>query len=211
MDTAIERLPECLMVILNPMSFNNSAISAVLEIYRCTLVAIDASNPAVTGNFSSAYLLQTKGAFLEFCRKTVGAHNRRVFRHAQLSVFATDCPLLRFKQVSKAFPLRYDERQMEVEKTIAFILDQQAKTEALWQRNEERWKRAEVRVDRFDKSLDGLRKLVATGMKMLNRATVERRAMEADIRDLVAAQKRTDQKFERLVELLSRRSPNGRH
>ena len=107
---------------------------------------------------------------------------------------------------------------MDVAKTIEFILDQQAKTEALrqqneerWQRNEERWKRAEVRMDRFDKSLDGLRKLVVTGMKMLNRSTAERRAMEADIRDLVAAQKRTDHKFERLVELLSRRSPNGRH
>jgi hypothetical protein len=107
--------------------------------------------------------------------------------------------------------VRYDERLMNVEKTIEFILDQQAKTEALWQRNEERWKRAEVRMDRFDKSLDGLRKLVVTGMKMLNRATAERRAMEVDIRDLVAAQKRTDQKFERLVELLSRRSLNGRH
>ena len=65
-------------------------------------------------------------------------------------------------------------------------------------------------MDRFGKSLDGLRKLAVTGMKMLNRATAERRAMEVDIRDLVAAQKRTDQKFERLVELLSRRSPNGR-
>lgn len=36
----------------------------------------------------------------------------------------------------------------------------------------------------FDKSLGGLRTLVVTEMKTLSRATEERRAMEADIRDL---------------------------
>jgi hypothetical protein len=188
-----------------------------VTIRSCTLVAIDASHPVAAGIFSSAYLLQIKGVFLEFCRNTVGIRNSCVFRHLRLSGFATDCPLLRFSRGKvRRCRLRYDRKAMDVEKTMEFILDQQAKTEALWQRNEERWqrneerwKRAEVRRDRFDKSLDGLRKLVVTGMKMLNRATAERRAVEADIRDLVAAQKRTDQKFERLVELLSRRSPNG--
>jgi len=34
--------------------------------------------------------------------------------------------------------------------------------------------------------------------------------LQDSIQSLAAAQKRTDQKFERLVELLSRRSPNGR-
>ncbi len=104
---------------------------------------------------------------------------------------------------------------MDVEKTMEFILDQQAKTEALWQRNEERWKRAEVRMDKFDQSLIGIRKLILLGAKTLvssQKATkVELREIREDIRELAAAQKRTDQKFERLVELLSRRSPNGRH
>jgi hypothetical protein len=111
---------------------------------------------------------------------------------------------------------------MDVEKTIAFILDQQAKTEVLWQqneerwqRNEERWKRAEQRVDKFDRSLVGIRKLILLGAKTLvssqKAAKAELREIREDIRELTAAQKRTDQKFERLVELLSRRSPNGRH
>jgi predicted ArsR family transcriptional regulator len=112
---------------------------------------------------------------------------------------------------------------MDVEKTIEFILDQQAKTETLWQRNEERWKRAEERMERlegrqerFEKSLEGVRKLIVMGMKTLTGVTVsqkastaEIRAIRENIRDLTAAQKRTDQKFERLVELLSRRNPNG--
>ncbi|HVP47857.1 MAG TPA: hypothetical protein VMT32_14785 [Bryobacteraceae bacterium] len=98
---------------------------------------------------------------------------------------------------------------MDVEKTMQFILDQQAKTEVLWQRNEERWKRAEARMDRFDRRLDSLRRLLAAGMKLLNKAAQERRAMEAGIRELVAAQKRTDQKFDRLVDLLTRRSPKA--
>jgi len=104
---------------------------------------------------------------------------------------------------------------MDVEKTMEFILDQQAKTEALWQRNEERWqrneerwKRADERMDKFERSLVGIRKLLLTGAKTL---VSSQKAIRADIRELAAAQKRTDQKFERLVELLSRRSPNGRH
>ena len=93
---------------------------------------------------------------------------------------------------------------------MQFILDQQAKSEA-------RWQRAEERMDKFDRRLNAIAKLVETGMKMLNRATEEQREIranmkqtQASIQGLAAAQKRTDQKFERLVELLSRRSPNGR-
>ena len=100
---------------------------------------------------------------------------------------------------------------MGVEKTMQFILDQQARNEVLWQRNEERWKRAEARMDGFDKSLIGIRKLLVQGAKTLVSVTASQRAFRAELRELAVTQKRTDQKFERLVELLSRRSPNGRH
>jgi hypothetical protein len=185
-----------------------------LRFRRCTLVAIDTLSPAVTGNFYSAYLLQTKGAFLEFCRRATEARNRALFRHLRVSGFATDCPLLRFKRRQhEAGPCATIEGQMDVEKTIEFILDQQAKTEALWQRNEERWKRAEQRMDKFDQSLIRTRKLIQLGAKTLissqKAANVELREIREDIRELTGAQKRTDQKFDRLVELLSRRSPNG--
>lgn len=75
----------------------------------------------------------------------------------------------------------------------------------------------EKRQERFDKSLNGVRKLIVLGMKMVNQVTASQKLAQAelreirdDIRGLTAAQKRTDQKFERLVELMSRRSPNGR-
>jgi hypothetical protein len=38
---------------------------------------------------------------------------------------------------------------------------------------------------------------------------IELKEIREDIRGLNAAQKRTDEKFERLVELMSRRIPNG--
>ena len=105
---------------------------------------------------------------------------------------------------------------MDVEKTIEFILDQQAKAETRWQRAEGRMGRLERRQDKFDKSLNGVRKLIVLGMKMVNQVAASQKAAQIelseirnDIRGLTTAQKRTDQKFERLVELLSRRSPNG--
>jgi len=87
------------------MSFDNGAIKCTLEIRRCTLVAIDAPNPCRNHNFSAAYLLQTKGAFLEFCRKMAGTRNQTLFRQLRLSGFATDCPLLRLNEVSPKLPL----------------------------------------------------------------------------------------------------------
>jgi hypothetical protein len=120
---------------------------------------------------------------------------------------------------------------LDVERIMQFILDQQAKAEVRWQRSEERWQKSEERWQRaeermgslekrqakFDKSLVAIRKLILTGMKMINQVTasqkvaqLELREIRDDIRGLTAAQKRTDEKFERLVELMSRRSPNGR-
>ena len=87
---------------------------------------------------------------------------------------------------------------------MQFILDHQAKAEA-------RWQRADERMDKFERSLGGIRKLVQTCTKMLVRGAEESREMQAGIRALTAAQQRTDRKFERLVDLLSRKSSNGRH
>jgi len=106
---------------------------------------------------------------------------------------------------------------MDVERTMQFILDQQAKAEVRWQKSEERMGRLEKRQVKFDKSLVTVRKMIVMGVKALNQVTASQKLAQAelkeirdDIRDLTAAQKRTDEKFERLVELMSRRSPNGR-
>ena len=51
---------------------------------------------------------------------------------------------------------------MDVERTIEFILQMQAKAEA-------RMAKVDDRMDKFDKRLEATRKLVETGMKMLVR------------------------------------------
>jgi hypothetical protein len=60
----------------------------------------------------------------------------------------------------------------------------------------------ERRQEKFAKSLVVIRKLILLGMKTMSSVTASQKAV-------TAAQKRTDQKFDRLVDLLSRRSPNG--
>jgi hypothetical protein len=81
---------------------------------------------------------------------------------------------------------------------MEFILQMQAK--------------AEVRMEGFDKRLDATRKLVETGMKLL--VKMEKNHIESKkdfdrrMRELVEAQKRTDQKLDRLIGFGGRRS-NG--
>jgi len=56
---------------------------------------------------------------------------------------------------------------MDVERTMQFILESQARTSAKLEEVADRQNRAEKRMDRFDKSLDGIRKLIRTGMKLM--------------------------------------------
>jgi hypothetical protein len=78
---------------------------------------------------------------------------------------------------------------VDVEKTIEFILNQQAKAEVRWQKSEERWQRAEQRMgslekrqEKFDKSLVGVRKLILMGMKMVNQVTASQKLAQAELR-----------------------------
>jgi hypothetical protein len=204
------------------MSFDNGAIKCSLEIRRCTLVAIDAPKSLQKPQFLRRVSTSDQRGVSGILPQGDGSRQPRPFPiHSsvrfrdRLSAFAINSP----QQEAGAWATM---GAMDVEKTIEFILDQQAKTETLWQRNEERWqrneqrwKRAEERMDKFDQSLNRTRKLIQLGAKTLissqKAAKVELREIRDDIRELTAAQKRTDKKFERLVELLSRRSPNGRH
>jgi hypothetical protein len=105
---------------------------------------------------------------------------------------------------------------MDIEKTMEFILESQARAEARADRADQRMDRAEKRadtaekradtaekrMDRFDKQLQATEKLVRAGMKML--ADQNRR-----INALIAAQARTDKKFERLMDTLRGSNGNG--
>jgi DNA-binding Xre family transcriptional regulator len=89
---------------------------------------------------------------------------------------------------------------MDVEKTMEFILQQQAKAEA----NAER-------------QMTAIRKLIQTGMRMIvkNEESIKelaaaQKVTEAKLQDLAAAQKVTEIKLKGLIDAW-RRGGNGRH
>jgi hypothetical protein len=95
---------------------------------------------------------------------------------------------------------------MNVERTMEFILQMQAKSE--------------VRADRFDKRLEATRKLVETGMKLL--VKIEKSHLETKkdfaeskkdfdrrLKELLDAQKKTDLKLDRLIDFWGKRRSNG--
>jgi hypothetical protein len=91
---------------------------------------------------------------------------------------------------------------MDVERTIEFILQMQAKSE--------------VRMDKFDKRMEAIRKLVQTGMKMLVKIdqnllalTEAQRKTDQSVLALAEAQRKTDRKFDRLMDSWAKRRANG--
>ena len=93
---------------------------------------------------------------------------------------------------------------MNVEKTIEFLLEHQA--------------RAEVRMDRFDKRLDGIAKLMRMGAKAMiatdkrvNALAVAQKRTDERIKALIESQQRTDKKFDRFMEAFLKKGTNGRH
>jgi hypothetical protein len=81
---------------------------------------------------------------------------------------------------------------MDVQKTIEFILQHQAKAEA-------KAERAEAKAER---QMAAIRKLIQTGMRMIVKN-------EESIKELAAAQKVTETKLQGLIDAL-RRGGNGR-
>ena len=65
----------------------------------------------------------------------------------------------------------------------------------------------ERRAARHDKEMDGIRKLIAIGMKLLNYNQEQIRLLGRDLRSLAAAQRRTEEALRGFIE--SRRGSNG--
>jgi len=114
---------------------------------------------------------------------------------------------------------------MNVEKTIEFLLEHQA--------------RAEVRMDRIDKRLDGITKLMRMGAKAMlatdkrlnalaatqkrtdqaivaltdsqKRTEQAMAATDERLKTLIESQQRTDKKFDRFMEAFLKKGANGRH
>lgn len=75
---------------------------------------------------------------------------------------------------------------MDIAKTIEHILQIQA--------------RAEARMDRTDRQLEAIRKLLHSGMKLVVRIGEAQKAADYKINALIDAQQRTDRRLDRLAE-----------
>jgi hypothetical protein len=113
---------------------------------------------------------------------------------------------------------------MDVERTMAFILEMQAKSEVRMQRFDERMqqfdervekedkislerhKRAMARMDKFDIQLKATANLVRAGMKLV---IEDRKEFKAGMADLRAAQKRTEATLASFIASLKGRNGNG--
>lgn len=95
---------------------------------------------------------------------------------------------------------------MDVERTIEFILQMQAKAEVRMAKFDDRMAKADERMDRFDKRLEATHKLVKAGMKLLVK---HEKAFDRRMNELAEAQKKTDQKLDRLIDFGAKRRSNG--
>jgi hypothetical protein len=91
---------------------------------------------------------------------------------------------------------------MNVERAIEHILEIQARAEA-------RMDRAESRMDRTDRQMKAIQKLIQTGMKLVVQIGQAQKKTDVKLAELAEAQLKSDRKFDRLIETLNRRSPNG--
>jgi hypothetical protein len=96
---------------------------------------------------------------------------------------------------------------MDVERTIEFILQQQAKAEVRQAQAEAKQAQAEARAER---QMAAIRKLIQTGMRMIVKNEELIKATQAELRELSAAQRVTETKLQGLIDSL-RRSRNGSH
>jgi hypothetical protein len=98
---------------------------------------------------------------------------------------------------------------MDVEKTMQFILETQARTDVQLQRVDhqleklaERENRAEIRLGKMERKQDATMTIIKAGMKILLKH-------DNGIKELIKAQGRTDEKLNRFIDSLSKQHRNG--
>ena len=95
---------------------------------------------------------------------------------------------------------------MDIERTIQFILESQARAEGRTEKADLRMEKAELRADarekRMDKRMDAIGKLLQQGMRMLVKT-------DTRLAELATAQRETDRSLKAFIDSL-RRGRNGR-
>jgi hypothetical protein len=96
---------------------------------------------------------------------------------------------------------------MDVQKTMEFILRQQAKAEGEMAAMRQHQAESEAKAER---QMTAIRKLIATGMRMIVKNDEQIAKNEQQIKELAASQKITEIKLQGLIVAL-RRGGNGSH
>jgi DNA repair ATPase RecN len=91
------------------------------------------------------------------------------------------------------------DRGMDVERTMQFILDMQARAEIRMEKAERRMEKAERRMEKserrtekIDKRIDAIAKLVQQGMRMIAKHDAALAQLHVEVAELIRAQKRTE-------------------
>ena len=92
---------------------------------------------------------------------------------------------------------------MDVQKTIEFILEQQAQT-AVWQSEASAWQA------KAERRFDAIGKLIQTGMKMLVKLEQRMDLLTAEVRELAKSHRATQESIRKLTDSLLKQRTNGR-
>jgi lipopolysaccharide biosynthesis regulator YciM len=92
---------------------------------------------------------------------------------------------------------------MDVEKAIDHLLDLHAKAEI-------RADRADARMDRFEKQLNATANLVRKLLQLGIEIRLEQKQFRKDLNTLARAQAKTEEKLDRLIDVLLRANSDGR-
>lgn len=95
---------------------------------------------------------------------------------------------------------------MDVERTMEFILESQARAEVRMDRAEARMDKSEAR---FEKRINAITKLIQTGMKMLVKLEENQADLQKSLKELAASQKVTDRKLTAFLDSM-KKGGNGR-
>ena len=105
---------------------------------------------------------------------------------------------------------------MDVERTIEYIVQMQARAEERMAKADqraakadERAAKADQRMDKFDKRLEATRKIIQVGMKLMAKHDGEMREIRALIKATAQQQRKTERTLDRFIASLTNRRSNG--
>ena len=96
---------------------------------------------------------------------------------------------------------------MDIERTMEFIVEQQAATAAQITRLGDRLDKVVQRQDKTDRQIKGILTLIRAGMKAL---VEQGNSTDERINALIDAQERSEKKLDRLIQILQGKGRNGR-